>query len=346
MSAEDTPAGPPGPGDVNHGDQPPDPFDYANQANYSDEWQGDVSTDLTPEEDAHRDDTYKHVLRLAGEYGIPVFPLWGTNADGSCLCGDPRCERPGKHPMDAAWYEMATADAERAARWWRPLAEGEEKSDWRPKANVGILMGGKFFLLDVDMGPDQQGDASLTALISHYGEDIPFTLMYDTGGGGRQYVFLRPEGIDVRNSVSDLGDNLDIRGYRGFGIAPPSRSGKGPYRDRVNAPPAPPPGWLARWLAEQQEKRTKRLEALPKGDNDRSLPKQLSERAQGYIDGALRSAVKAVTWAPDHERNDTLNRESFNIFAKYGVTSCLPRSPRSSRRACWRRWRRTGGSWT
>ena len=30
-----------------------------------------------------------------------------------------------------------------------------------------------------------------------------------------------------------------------------------------------------------------------------------------------------MTWAPDHERNDTLNRESFNIFAKYGVAGLL-----------------------
>ena len=309
MSADDvTPAGQPEPGDVTPGDQPPDPFDYTDPANYVDdtEWIGDVPSELTPEQEARRDDTYKHVQRLAGEYGIPVFPIWQANEDGSCACPEGAgCERAGKHPIDSSWYEMATDDPEQAARWWRPLGKGEEKVDWRPKSNVGELMGIRHFLLDVDMGEGQQGDLTLDALISHHGgEDIPFTLMYDTGSGGRQYVFLRPEGIEVRNSVSDLGNNLDIRGHRGFGIAPPSRSGKGLYRDRVNAQPVLPPGWLTRWLVEQQDKRTRRLEALPKGDNDRPLPKQLSARAQGYIDGALRSAVKAVTWAPDHERNN------------------------------------------
>ena len=328
MSANDvTPAGQPEPGDVTPGDQPPDPFDYTDPANYVDdtEWIGDVPSELTPEQEARRDDTYKHVQRLAGEYGIPVFPIWQANEDGSCACPEGAgCERAGKHPIDSSWYEMATDDPEQAARWWRPLGKGEEKVDWRPKSNVGELMGIRHFLLDVDMGEGQQGDLTLDALISHHGgEDIPFTLMYDTGSGGRQYVFLRPEGVEVRNSVSELGNNLDVRGHRGFGIAPPSRSGKGLYRDRVNAQPALPPGWLTRWLVEQQEKRTRRLESLPKGDNDRPLPKQLSARAQGYIDGALRSAVKAVTWAPDHERNNVLNRESFNIFAKYGVVGLL-----------------------
>ena len=110
------------------------------------------------------------------------------------------------------WHDIATADAEQAARWWRPLAPGEDRVDWRPKANIGILMGVKHFLLDVDMGEDQQGDVSLTALITAHKEDMPHTLMYQTGGGGRQHVMLLPEGVEVRNSVSELGDNLDIRG--------------------------------------------------------------------------------------------------------------------------------------
>ena len=84
-----------------------------------------------------------------------------------------------------------------------------------------------------------------------------------------------------------------------------------------------PPGWLTRWLAEQQDKRNARLEALPKGDNDRPLPKNLSVRAQRYIQGALRGAAKAVSEAPNHERNVTLNREAFNLFAKYATAGLL-----------------------
>ena len=160
MSADDvTPAGQPEPGDVTPGDQPPDPFDLANQANYADDWQGDISTDLTPEEEARRDDTYKHVQRLAGEYGIPCFPVWQANEDGSCSCPEGAgCERAGKHPSTLPGTRWPPLMPSRRARWWRPLGKDEEKVDWRPKANVGELMGERHFLLDVDMGEGQQGD--------------------------------------------------------------------------------------------------------------------------------------------------------------------------------------------
>ena len=307
----DTPAPPPP-------DSTPDDF----FGEYADDFNGDISTELTPEQEAYRDDTYKHVQRLAGEYGISVFPLWQANEDGSCACPDGAgCERPGKHPIDAAWYEMATDDPEQAARWWRPLAEGEEKADWRPKANVGLLMGIKHFLLDVDMGEGQQGDLTLGALISHHERGSSAHADVRTGGGGRQAVFLRPEGVDVRNSVSLLGDNLDIRGHRGFGIAPPSRSGKGEYRERVNRARAAA-RMADRWLVEQQEKRTRRLEALPKGDNDRPLPKKLSTRAQGYIDGALGDAIRKVSGRPTTEEQQ-LECSVVRPVRRYGTAGLL-----------------------
>ena len=247
--------------------------------------------------------------------------------DGSArrlrLPGRGRLRFQGKHPIDVAWPDVATADAGQASRWWRPLDKDEERVDWRPKANIGILMGVQHFLLDVDMGEDQQGDVSLTALISVHEEDLPHSLLYATGGGGRQHVFLLPEGVEVRNSVSELGDNLDIRGRRGYGIVPPSRSGKGEYRGVVDTVPVAPPKWLENWLREEQDKRTARLSALPKGDNDRPLPKNLSTRAQGYIDGALRDAIKKVSEAPDHGRNNELNAQAFGLFSRFGTSGLL-----------------------
>ena len=325
MSAPDgTPAGQPEPDDADPDQSgPPDPFgfDYAEDG----EWLGDVDAgELTPEEDAYRARAYETVAHLAGEYQIPCFPIWWAKADGSCACPDGfGCDSPGKHPHDIGWPDMATDDAEQASRWWRPLDEGEDRVDWRPRSNIGILMGVRHFLVDVDMGPDQQGDASLTALIAVHKQDMPHTLLTQTGGGGRQHVMLLPEGVEVRNSVSELGDNLDIRGARGYGIAPPSRSGKGPYTMIVDAPPAEPPEWLAEWLRKEQRKRKERIAALPKGASGRPLPKNLSVRARRYTDAALRDAVKKVSEAPDHQRNVTLNAQAFDMFAKYAVIGLL-----------------------
>ena len=309
------------PGQPEEPDGPIDPFGW----DYSDDWIGDIPAgQLTEAEEDYRRRAYAIVQHLTGDFGIPCFPLWHMASPGVCACSEgAACDSKGKHPQDVGWPEMASDDPERAARWWRKLEPGEERGDWRPKANVGLLMGVRHFLLDVDMGEDQQGEASLTALITVHKEDLPHSLMYKTGGGGRQHVFLLPEGIEVRPSVSDLGDDLDIRGKRSFGIAPPSESGKGLYQMLVDTKPVAPPGWLTRWLAEQQDKRNARLEALPKGDNDRPLPKNLSVRAQRYIQGALRGAAKAVSEAPNHERNVTLNREAFNLFAKYATAGLL-----------------------
>ena len=287
------------PGQPEEPDYPSDPFGYA------DEWVGDCRWyELEPAEEDYRHRAYEAVLHLVGDFGIPVFPVWHMATEKACACKEGlNCQRRAKHPVDFSWPEMATFDPEQAARWWRKLEPGEEDqiTDWRPRANVGLLMGVKHFLLDVDMGEDQQGDASLTALISHYGEDLTHTLMYSTGGGGRQHVFLLPEGVEVRNSVSLLGDNLDIRGYNGFGIAPPSRSGKGEYRGVVDTKPMLPPRWLADWLVEQQRKRTERIQSRPKGGKTRPLPPELSIRSQRYIRAALANAVQQVSEAPNRD---------------------------------------------
>jgi len=302
------------------GDTPADPFGYADDF-------GNIPgpTDLTEAEDDYRRRAYEAVMHYAGEYGIPVFPVWWMATKEACACKEGlNCGNKAKHPIDVGWPEVATADPEQAARWWRKLGHGDEITDWRPRANVGLAMGDGHFLLDVDMGPDQQGDISLGALISHYdNEDMPHTLLYDTGGGGRQAVMIIPEGTEVRNSVSELGANLDIRGRRGYGIAPPSVSGKGSYRTAVDAPPAAPPRWLARWLTEQQEKRAKRLEARPESSKARPLPENLSPRAHGYVQGALADAVKKVSEAPDHGRNNCLNAQAWALFSRFGVCGLL-----------------------
>jgi hypothetical protein len=295
------------------------PFEYA------DDYKGDISADeLTAAEEDYRRRAYESACHYASDFGLQLFPVWWMNA-GTCACpAGARCDNPGKHPIDMSWPDTASADPEHAARWWRPRDPAQDAGeDWRPHANLGVLMGVNVFLLDVDISDEKDGDQSLTTLISHHGEDLPHTMMYRTGSGGRGFILQIPPGTEVRNSVSELASHLDIRGVRGYGIVPPSVSGRGPYVMLADTAPAPPPAWLADWLADQQRKREERLKALPKGEDSRQAPAELSRRASAYIRSALESAAQRVAETPMGERNKSLNTESFNIFSRFGVAGLL-----------------------
>jgi hypothetical protein len=74
-------------------------------------------------------------------------------------------------------------------------------------------------VLDVD--PRHTGDINLELLEHLYGKrpDTPTVL---TGGGGLQFYYRWPKGIDIRNSSGEIGAGLDVRGTGGYVVAPPS----------------------------------------------------------------------------------------------------------------------------
>ncbi len=143
--------------------------------------------------------------------GIFVFPLWPTEADGSCGCHVRDCKSPGKHPLGVLvphGPKEATTDPSVIEQWWAP---------W-PDANVGVATGGGsgLVVLDVD---GEVGKISLAGLVTRYGP-LPSTWTVQTGRG-RHLYFAHP-GRWVKNSVGRLGLKLDIRGDGGYVVAPPS----------------------------------------------------------------------------------------------------------------------------
>ena len=301
--------------DATPGQDDPGGFDYA------DEWVGDVPNELTPEQEAYRAEAYEKVLHYARDYGLAIFTVYGMKNSQACACVqgelcDPKAK--GKHPYDLRWPESATSDPEQAARWWRPLAPGEEKIDWRPTANVGTLLGERHFLFDVDTDGDKQGSASQARLEREGGEELPATLTYQTGGGGRGRIMAIPPGTEVRSSASKIAPDIDIKSIRSYGILPPSRSGKGEYLmldDR--SPDVQPPGWLSDWFREQHRGRTEHIRRHPCGD-PRQIPADgLTKRAHAYLTSAFKDAVATVAAAPDGKRNQALNDECFDMFAKF-----------------------------
>ena len=294
----------------------------------ADDFRADMAPgELTKDEEDYRTRAHEAVRHYARDFGLECFPVWHV-VNGACACRDgSSCPSPGKHPVDAGWPQVATSDPERAARWWRLLAPREKVTDWRPQANIGARMGSRHFIVDVDTDGGKVGEQSLARLASEHGEDLPPTLAYRTGGGGRQHVMLVPPGIEVRSSASKLAPDIDVKGLNGYGILPPSWSGKGAYSMTADqSPDVPPPAWLADWLREQHRQRTERISssATPPGGDQRQIPLDgLTRRAQAYVSAALADATRKVARAADHTRNQTLNDQAWALFSRLGPAGFL-----------------------
>ena len=170
-------------------------------------------TVMTPPPDPLRTAALEYMAR-----GWPVFPLQGIRL-GACTCGRPTCDRPGKHPRTPHGLDDATVDLQQVQAWWRRS----------PHVNIGLRTGDGLVVLDVD------DDRSL--------EGLPSTPTVESGKGS--HLYLRSEHL-VWNRVG-LVPGVDVRGERGYVVAPPSRHISGAtYRWRVTlgVPLAPLPPWV------------------------------------------------------------------------------------------------------
>jgi len=76
-------------------------------------------------------------------YGWKVVRLHYVKPDGSCSCSrgaDCPQKSRGKHPMGKEWQNLATDDEETIAEWWAAT----------PDANIGILLGPKSGIIDIE----------------------------------------------------------------------------------------------------------------------------------------------------------------------------------------------------
>ena len=113
-----------------------------------------------------------------------------------------------KLPLLKDWPDVASTDAECIGRWWKAT----------PKANVGVVTGSRSGVVVVDVDPGRGGEVE--GLLSDY----PTESIVRTGGGGFHLYYAAPD-HDVRNRVTEQG--LDVRGERGFVVAPPSEHKSG-----------------------------------------------------------------------------------------------------------------------
>jgi hypothetical protein len=179
------------------------------------------------------------------KHALPVFPVWPVieyqPGKYVCTCSKGlRCDqKPGKHPMGMLVPHgclEATTDPDKIRHWWT----------CRPDANIGAA-GGKFFMLDVDL--DKGGWASRVELQKKNG-NLPPTWRARTGSGGFHYYFRAPDGVELKNTVSGIGQGLDVRTAGGYVVAPPSNHVSGGTYEWEWWPHLTPLADLPKWLTE------------------------------------------------------------------------------------------------
>jgi hypothetical protein len=153
------------------------------------------------------------------------------------------CTSPGKAPWGPwkSFQEQLPTEAGIRQRW-KDL----------PTGNVGIALGPVSGLVRVDV----DGNLGEQRLREVSGGDLPPTLEFTSGGGGRGLLYRIPAGVDLRTTPEKLGKKQELR-FQAKGaqtVLPPSRhvsgrryewkGGHGP--DEIE--PAIAPGWLVREL--------------------------------------------------------------------------------------------------
>lgn len=151
-----------------------------------------------------------------GWYVVPLYsPIFENGECVGCTCEAWKrkkvstfiCDTPGKHPRLADWEENASRDEATINEWWRK---------W-PDSNVGIAAGKSGLLVfDIDSYKDKyQGQHLLT-------RDDEQTVTSITGSGGNHLIYRMPEDACYTNAKGTLPAGIDIRGYGGQFVAPPS----------------------------------------------------------------------------------------------------------------------------
>ena len=218
-------------------------------------------------------------------------PGWGLRDPVLPDLGSPRTDlrlpegrrlRPRARPDHEGWPEVATTTQRSrpagGARW--PTTRSASTGVPGP---TSAHDGRRELPARCGNGPDQQGDLSLDALITHNAGHAEHDDVQDRRRrpSGR---ISSPRGRRGPEQRLRAGRQLDVRGDPATASRHPSER----QRRVRGGGRAPHPLDGSKLATEQQDKRTRRLESRPKGDNDRPPPKNLSPRAHGYIDGALR----------------------------------------------------------
>jgi hypothetical protein len=220
-------------------------------------------------------------------------PGWSTG----CSCGDPGCGQVAKHPLGALvphGLREATCNRARVLAWWTRF----------PQANIGLVCGHRFDVLDLD-GP--QAVAALRSFADRHGLELPAGGPVARTGRAQAgwHYYLAPAGLARRSGVLD---RVDYQAGGAYVVAPPSRHASGrPYRwvRDLDHPLPPLPGRLRAEL--------ERPPARPAAPVLVGLPAADAARP-AYVRAALAAELARVASAPVGQRNRQLWESGRNLF--------------------------------
>ncbi len=161
------------------------------------------------------------------EAGYRIFPLWGVNDDGSCLCDNPKCEAERKHPRFSRWPSTPIWDEEQL----------EVMRDYTlPGAGYGVLCKG---LLVIDVDARNGGLKSYTKLVEDYPDVVNAGLIVETGSGGgsKHLYFSVPSDMALQVHLADY-PGLDFKsGVGHFVVGPGSLHKSGDTYKKADGDP-------------------------------------------------------------------------------------------------------------
>jgi len=206
--------------------------------------------------------------------GWPVFP----------------CEPGGKRPLGKLaphGLRDATIDTKQIREWWST----------EPKANIGLVTGVNFDVLDID---GEAGRSSVARAVSRHGclAISPVTL---TGGGGGHYLYL-PTGARCRIGFLD---HVDWKAEGGYIVAPPSVHPNGARYEWVLTPDEVPIEAAPEWLVA--------LVSAPPVAANRAGVTVRQGHATAYGRRALEDECGRVALTPEGRRNPQVNASAFAI---------------------------------
>ena len=157
-----------------------------------------------------------------------------------------------------------------------------------PRAKlVGVPTGDRSGIDIMDIDPRHDGHLWEAA----HADQLPDTLIHQTGGGGRHYAFQHADGVTNRTGCPAPG--VDVRGAGGYAIWPPSAG----YSVVNEAPIAPWPPWLLELV--------RRPAPPPRPAFVAADPSKITDQR---LNGLVRALLDRVSRAPEGLKHDTLLR--------------------------------------
>jgi hypothetical protein len=184
------------------------------------------------------------LTHLVTKFETSVFPVYAMNKKtGFCSCRQgAKCSAPGKHPViydkvkGKSWKDQASRDLVLVQKWVEKGYNFGTPCGFRKHHGKGYLV-----VIDIDVNDHE--------LLPRFKESETFG--YRTGRGGYHFWFLSK--TKVKNSVSHIALNIDVRGEGGYVVIPPSNHHSGGdyslFEGWASKAIQPAPGWLLEMLA-------------------------------------------------------------------------------------------------